>query len=342
MGPRPFRETVDRSDLVRFPRFVLSSCIALAALFGCAVSAHAQFDEKPKTAAGGSQLSDARTVRVQIGVIVKSTGGALGGVLGTTPIPIEWPEQKVRIIDEQTTRNVKKVKYKNISPTVKQMEVTIPRVVPGGEARALVTFEVDRSALTAPEVTDGYMIPAKVNRPLKPYLQASPYIETRNGKIRKLAKELMAQAEEKETDWEKVEFFYDWVRENVEYQKGPLKGAAKALKEGVGDCEELSSLFIAICRLNKIPARTVWIPGHCYPEFYLVDGEDNGHWFPCQAAGARAFGSMPEYRIILQKGDNFKVPEMKQRQRYVTEFLKVKAPGSAPPKVEFVRKVLSN
>ena len=52
----------------------------------------------------------------------------------------------------------------------------------------------------------------------------------------------------------------------------------------------------------------VWVPGHCYPEFYLEDAEGRGHWIPCQAAGTRAFGSMPEHRPILQKGDNFRVP----------------------------------
>ena len=43
-----------------------------------------------------------------------------------------------------------------------------------------------------------------------------------------------------------------------------------ALRDGTGDCEELSSLFIALCRAHGIPARTVWVPDHCYPEFYLA------------------------------------------------------------------------
>ena len=82
-----------------------------------------------------------------------------------------------------------------------------------------------------------------------------------------------------------------------------------ALKDKTGDCEELTSLFIALCRASDIPARTVWVPGHCYPEFYLEDDEGKGHWFPCQAAGSRAFGGIPEQKPILQKGDNFSVPE---------------------------------
>ncbi len=96
-----------------------------------------------------------------------------------------------------------------------------------------------------------------------------------------------------------------------------------------------------MCRASGIPARTVWVPDHCYPEFYLVDGEGKGHWFPCQAAGTRAFGEMPEQRPILQKGDNFRVPEKKRPQRYVAEFLSgTTIQGGGKPKVRWVRELL--
>jgi len=46
-------------------------------------------------------------------------------------------------------------------------------------------------------------------------------------------------------------------------------------------------------------------------------------------------------RPILQKGDNYRVPEKKQPQRYVAEFLKIKSiRGGGIPQVEFVRQVL--
>ena len=175
-------------------------------------------------------------------------------------------------------------------------------------------------------------------RDIGKFLAPSPYIESRHGKIRKLAREVI---KDKASAWEQVEAMYDWVRDNVEYENGPLKGALAALNDGNGDCEELTSLFIALCRANKIPARTVWIPGHCYPEFYLQDQQGVGHWFPCQAAGTRDFGSMPDFRPILQKGDNFRVPEKKKPQRYVAEFLKVNSVrGGGKPRVQFVRQLL--
>ncbi len=129
------------------------------------------------------------------------------------------------------------------------------------------------------------------------------------------------------------------VQHTITARKGLRR---KWLNDKTGDCEELTSLFIALCRASKIPARTVWVPEHCYPEFYLVDDDGKGHWFPCQAAGTRCFGGIPELRPILQKGDNFKDPERpRERQRYVSEFLKGSG-GAGKPTVKFIRQVVGS
>jgi hypothetical protein len=83
----------------------------------------------------------------------------------------------------------------------------------------------------------------------------------------------------------------------------------------------MTSLFIAMCRASGIPARTVRVPGHCYPEFYLSDQAGEGHWFPCQAAGTRAFGGMPDPRPILQKGDNVLVADPRTKKKTKVRFL---------------------
>ena len=94
-----------------------------------------------------------------------------------------------------------------------------------------------------------------------------------------------------------------------------------------------------MARAAGIPARTVWVEGHCYPEFYLVCPQGEGYWYPCQAAGARAFGSMPDLLPILQKGDNFRDPDRPGRSlRYVSEFIRGSAIGGAgSPRVIWVR-----
>ena len=190
----------------------------------------------------------------------------------------------------------------------------------------LATVVVDPATLSIPE---------KPDRALRVFLGPSPYIETRHPKILKLAKATGADLE----GWQKVEAIYDTVREKVEYRNGELKGAARALADGWGDCEELTCLFIAMARAEGIPARTVWVEGHCYPEFYLVDADGQGWWYPCQAAGTRAFGGMPDQLPILQKGDSFRDPDRPGKTlRYVSEFIKGSSKdGVGAPKVTWIR-----
>jgi transglutaminase-like putative cysteine protease len=255
-------------------------------------------------------------------------------------VPIDWPEQTVKLIAEEKSPLVKKLSYRLVGEAARQMVIEIPQLPAGEEASAFVTFEITRHTLTSPEDTSVFVIPKKLDRGLREYLTDSPAIESRHGKIRALAKEATAG---KQSGWETVEALYDAARAKVRYKEGPLKGGLRALEEGEGDCEDISSLFIAMCRASEIPARTVWVghpeSGHCYPEFYLQDGEGAGYWIPCQAAGDRAFGSMPELRPILQKGDDFRIPEHRQRQRYVSEFFRA-ADAKAQPDVRFVRESL--
>jgi len=216
--------------------------------------------------------------------------------------------------------------------------VRIRSLPAGREAKALVTFEIRRSAILPPENPQSYVLPEvkKLDRKLRVYLAPSPKIECRDARIRKQAKQIVS---EKATAWDNVEAIYDWVRENVKYKNGPLKGALAALRDGTGDCEELTSLFIALCRASDVPARTVWVKGHCYPEFYLSDAQGKGHWFPCQAAGSRAFGGIPELRPILSKGDSFRPPyNRRDRQRYPAEHL---TGAGGRPRVKFIREVVS-
>jgi len=310
-----------------------------AAILVCVFSTPAWAQFKTETAVGGPRLDHTSTQRFKVGIIIKAVGGSCKSIVATAPVPVDWPEQQVKVIEEDVSPSVGNVRYRMLGGTVKQMLVEIPSLGRGQEAKALVTLEISRSTLAPPEDVSVYLIPKRVPRELNIFLGPSPQIESRHPKIVTLAKEIV---EGKETAWAKVEAIYDWVREHVEYKNGALKGAVKALQDKSGDCEELSSLFIALCRASKIPARTVWVPGHCYPEFYLVDDKGKGHWFPCQAAGTRAFGGIAEQRPILQKGDNFKDPERpRERQRYLSEFVKGSGKkGGGQPKVTFVRELI--
>ena len=82
---------------------------------------------------------------------------------------------------------------------------------------------------------------------------------------------------------------------------------------------------------TRFRPRTVFVKNHCYAEFYLDDDEGVGHWFPCQPAGPREFGSLNDVRPILQKGDNFKNPDnSKERLRYLREDFAASGRGGSP------------
>ena len=280
-------------------------------------------------------FDDAKPQQWQVGMTVEATG-AITGITATVPVPVPWPEQKVKLINEDVSRDVT-IRYKQINGGVTQMEIRIPRLNAGQTAKALLTLEVVKGSIHAPAQVAGLKAPVQPPRQLRQFLGTSPQIETTNREIVRLAEEVV---QGHATDWEKAEAIYDWVQANIKYKfDTDLQDALKALKVGHGDCEELTSLFIALCRANRIPARSVWVPGHCYPEFYLEDGKNQGHWFPCQVAGARAFafGEMQETRPILQKGDDFRVAG--HRKRYVAPTFKA-SNAVSDPRIQFVRKQL--
>ncbi len=281
------------------------------------------------------QLGDVRVLRYRVGVIVATEGGPCGGLYATLPVPAEWPEQKVRIVKEEVSKGVRDLHYRPLGGGVQQMVVSIPSLPAGGKEYAVMTYELERAAILPPESTSQWRIPEKPDRSLRVFLGPGPYIEARDPKIVRFAKDAAADHE----GWARVEAIYDSVREKVEYRNGDLKGARRALNDGWGDCEELTCLFIAACRSQGIPARTVWVEGHCYPEFYLEDAAGAGCWHPCQAAGTRAFGGMPDQLPILQKGDAFRDPDRPAKQlRYVSEFIKGTARGGGgAPQVVWVR-----
>jgi transglutaminase-like putative cysteine protease len=282
-------------------------------------------------------------VRIRVGAEITGRGPARN-VVASVAVPLDCPEQQVKIISEDISGDVGTVDYRPVSGgEVKQMVITIPRLASGQTATATVDFEVTTRPILPPEKTDDLVIPKRPPRPVRQFLGGSPYIETKHQKIRALSKEILKDVDESATDWERVEALYDAVLEKVKYVEGPDKGAIDSLRDEQADCQGRSMLFIALCRANKIPARMVWVDGHAYPEFYLEDADGKGYWFPCESAGTRAFGEMPLPRTILQKGDNFRMPERpKERLRYASDYMiGVPVGAGKKPKVKFIRQPLA-
>jgi hypothetical protein len=308
------------------------SIVALALILSAAcVPAGAQFkDANP----GAIKMGETHVERWRAGVVVKAGGAACKGIVGYMPLPTEWPEQQVKTVSQEISPTAH-VTYQTADGTVRVMVVRIPTLPANGTAKAVLTLEVSRSTQLPPPSTRDFVLPdsKKVDRTVRPYLSPSPKIEYTNAKIRSWAKEV---SEKPEKAWDKVEALYDATRKRIKNEPGSLQGALMAVRHNKGGYEDITAVFIALCRAIEVPARTVWVPDYCYAEFYLEDGKGEGRWFPCDVAGKRSFGELADTRLILEKGDNFReLDNPRKRLPFLTENLTAK--GTVRPDVTFVR-----
>lgn len=303
----------------------------------------AEGDEETAESSVGVLYSAPRKMEMQFGMRFYSNDNYCTKLHATIPFPMNWPEQKVNIISSDIPSHAA-VSWRDLpgiakQPVlVRQLVMDIPSLSPNNELHLLVNVEIEKQFIDPPPDTSVFAIPTKVPSELNWFTKSSPYIDIELSEIKRVAKQIAAESPA--TAWEHVEKIYDWVRDNISYRKGKIRQIKDSLKDREGDCEEMTGIFVALCRASKIPARCVWIPDHCYPEFYLEDSNGKGHWFPCQVAGDRQFGQMHDYRPILQKGDRFKVPEDTAMKRYVSTFFTCKQRPSKPgldPSVEEVR-----
>ena len=284
---------------------------------------------------GGPIFSHPTRVKYRIGLSLEARpNGECNDVFGSVPFPMDFPDQKVRIIEDECTEHVH-LRYRDLKEGgCRQLLVKIRTLYAGEKADAVVTVEVTRFDSAPPEFPYDYLIPKSIPKDIRGYLHESPYIEIGNGKIKKAVKNAVS---EDDKPWRKAENILSFVRNNVKYKEAykekSVRGAVAAIETGEGDCEDMSALFIAMCRCCGIPARTVRVPEHCWAEFYLEDSGKNGYWFPAEVAGTEPLGYLTDHRIILQKGDAFRVPESpRETCRYVRELFtgKVKQSGADP------------
>ncbi|MCH2181902.1 MAG: transglutaminase-like domain-containing protein [Mariniblastus sp.] len=306
--------------------------------------ASGQEEQKTKPALAGKQdgfggtgpsLLNPVKYNWRVGVQIKAGRSPASNFLVTIPIPVNWPEQRVELLEQDVPEEIRSVKQRSLNSGVQQLVIDIPRIKANRLVELSMIYQVTVGHISGPKQPASLKISKKPPREAKEYLGVGPQISYRNSKLRAQVKKLIS---EPENDWEKIEAIFDWVRSNIELVDGDEEDSIHTFRQRQGCAEDLVGLFVAMCRAAKVPARVVWVEGHSYAEFMLVDEQGEHHWFPAQVAGLRQFGSMNEPRIILQKGDNIKVPEKELRQKFVAEF--VKGSGQAKPKVRFIREML--
>lgn len=320
------------SHVLRFVRLTIMATIPVAnwglALIVIGASglafSHAAAQDSDGTI-DGWQWSTTETSVWEVGVEIKSSGIARN-VSVAFPVPQDWPEQTVTLLDQKTSTRVGRVKLDPLPPGATVATARIAVISPDEPASILFQFQIERRCHALPDSPRSWQFFPRAPVGTEQFLRPSPYIESNHVRIRELSQRIPVEADD--PAWDQVETIYDWLRDQFPYKfDEEIKTCLQAIEQGHGDCEELSSLFIAVCRSRGIPARAVWVVDHTYPEFLLSDGTGQPRWVPVQMAGTRLFGEMIELRPILQKGDNFRVPGSQQNTRYAQPTLVARDPG---------------
>ncbi len=270
--------------------------------------------EPPKDQTG---YLEPRLFELSIGMELQGTGNA-SGVMASTPVPLELPEQKVE--DVRIRAEGCAAEIRRLAPEAGQLFLAAAGIARGQTILAQAVY-----TLTLLKQYHGYakeQFPAKQAAPpkeLRLYLGDSPGIQTRDKPVKDLATKLGGQLDH---PWDKAKAYHQWVWENITARIGPYTNVLAALKDRVGDCEERAAVFVALCRAAGIPARLVWLPNHNWAEFYLANEQGEGHWIPAHTSCYSWFGWTGAHELVLQKGDNIRIPELGRPQRLLEDWMR--------------------
>jgi len=248
-------------------------------------------------------------------ITVYNRGFGLDKLVVYQPLPVDWDGQGEVVVEtispEPTGKEIEPVHgngilYWDISNSPKS----------GDSLSFKVRFTFTGYEIVS-EVDPENIPPYDVNDPqYKLYTRFERFVESADPKIVEIANQV---AGDETNPYRIARKFYDYVIDTANYKllgKG-LLGAKYLATNGVGECGDYASLFIALARAKGIPARPVvgyWaISGtdqtHVWAEFYI---EGLG-WIPVDPTIGQDqkrdyyFGNMDNRRVILNKGFNVKL-----------------------------------
>ncbi len=253
-----------------------------------------------------------RTFRVRLRVELENPSfSPLRGVAVTRAIFRDWPEQSVEELSEVQSHGLT-ARTSLLDGLVRRLHLRAP-ILRGVEDYVLECKVTRRRLEFDPEELSQWRV--AVGSKVARWRTPSPGIESRDPAIRSLCEQLDQPSA---AAWHRVERFFQFVRQEVRYRQQPFKGAVAALRSKDGDCEDKAALFIALCRAAGIPARTVWGASHAWAEVALRDDDGKVRWVPCDPTREDRPGRLTSFFPIYQKGDRFRLPELRGKPvRYV-------------------------
>ena len=279
---------------------------------------------------GSLQFQNPVRYQVDYVVTVHNRGYGLDKLLIYQSLPVEWDGQGEVVVEsispEPTRKEIEPVHGNGI------LYWDIRKQPKSGESLSFkIRFTFTGYEIIS-EVNPENIPPYDVNDPqYKRYTNFERFIESADPKIVDLANQVSG---EETNPYRLARKFYDYVIDTAKYKllgEG-LLGAKYLVNNGVGECGDYASLFIALARAKGIPARPVvgyWaISGvnqtHVWAEFYV---QDLG-WIPVDPTIGQDrmrdyyFGNMDNQRVILNKGFNIKLTPIAP-DNYVAPFLQI-------------------
>lgn len=327
--------------MARFKRPKLLGLILTGVIIGALTTDQTVWSQPPESSASveprGVRLEKPLRYRWHVGAqIMGGPNGRSKELFVSIPVPTDWPEQRVVLVEQKVDPQFQKADFRVIDQGVTQFVAVLPTANRNQTYEISLIYEIEVNPMSGPPDESIYKISKKaLPKPVRPYLADSLEINWKNRKLTNQIKEIVSS---QETDWAKLRAVFDWIRGNIEQTNQEPTNAVDCFLNRKGSPEDVTALFIASCRHLKVPARMVWVEGTVWAEFYLVDDRDQGHWFPANVVGLAEFGSISEPRVIQQKGDSIRVPEKEQPQYFVAEHVSGK--GSDPPRIKFIQELL--
>ena len=98
------------------------------------------------------RYGEPQTIRFRVGAEITASNGACRGIVAMVTVPLDCPEQKVTIVDEDFSPEIAEVTYRPLAGgEVKQMLISMPRLNNGATAHAFSPSKSPRARFCRPK-----------------------------------------------------------------------------------------------------------------------------------------------------------------------------------------------
>ena len=257
-------------------------------------------------------------IQVQLSNTLNVQSGSIKGGYVIWSLYGDSPHQKVEISNLSPTFKIRELGETNYAGYIK-----LPAVF-GTEFNFKATLVFSNDSLKFPLMN--FRFNSYQKSLLIQYCRSTKFWEVNDPDLTEIAANILSESDDDALIY--LQNAFQFVQDNIKFRENldQRLGARLALKEGKGDCDEFSDLFITLCRINHIPARRVMgilltdvnsFSLHAWSEIYVPLYDQ---WIPFDVA-LNEFGSIRwNYLIRVHSGLNSDVPLLRFKSKVNRNF----------------------